>query len=52
MHSNLMYQLNNLNYFLTSTDGDTALSLLPPWHIYERSCGYFILKRNITMVRP
>eukprot|EP00884_Botryococcus_braunii_P011365 jgi/Botrbrau1/20229/Bobra.31_1s0025.1 len=49
-HGNLMYQLNNLDYFLTSTDGDTALSLLPPWHIYERSCGYFILKRHIHMV--
>lgn len=54
-HSNLLYQLNNLRHFLQPAAGDTSLSLLPPWHIYERSCGYFIyccgMKQVYTNIR-
>ena len=54
-HSNLLYQLNNLNHFLQPVAGESSLSLLPPWHIYERSCGYFIyscgLKQVYTNIR-
>lgn len=30
-------QLANLQYFLSPQPGEHALSLLPPWHIYERT---------------
>ena len=39
-HSNLLYQVDNLSHFLPVGPGESALSLLPPWHIYERSCGW------------
>lgn len=38
-HSNLLYQVNHLDNFLPVDAGDRTLSLLPPWHIYERACG-------------
>ena len=49
-HSNLLYQLNNLRHFLQPAAGDSSLSLLPPWHIYERSCGYFIYSCGMKQV--
>jgi long-chain acyl-CoA synthetase len=49
-HSNLLYQINNLPYFLTIRPGDTTLSLLPPWHIYERTCTYHILSRGACII--
>ena len=49
-HSNLLYQLNNLSHFLQPLAGESSLSLLPPWHIYERSCGYFIYSRGMKQV--
>ncbi|GLC36919.1 hypothetical protein PLESTB_000178300 [Pleodorina starrii] len=42
-HANLTYQVNNLSHFLAVQPGDRVLSLLPPWHIYERTCSYFVL---------
>jgi long-chain acyl-CoA synthetase len=39
-HGNLLYQINNLSHFLAVEHGQSALSLLPPWHIYERTCGW------------
>ena len=38
-HSNLLYQVDNMSFFLSVQPGERTLSLLPPWHIYERSCG-------------
>lgn len=32
-----LLQLANLQYFLSPQPGEQALSLLPPWHIYERT---------------
>ena len=49
-HANLKYQLDNLHFFLAPRPGDSSLSLLPPWHIYERSCGYFLYSRACTQV--
>eukprot|EP00198_Chlamydomonas_reinhardtii_P001953 XP_001691289.1 long-chain-fatty-acid CoA ligase [Chlamydomonas reinhardtii] len=42
-HANLCYQVRNLSHFLQVRPGDRVLSLLPPWHIYERTCSYFVL---------
>lgn len=30
--------------------GDRILSLLPPWHMYERSAEYFALSRGVSQV--
>ncbi|GLI62125.1 hypothetical protein VaNZ11_004661 [Volvox africanus] len=45
-HANLSYQVRNLSHFLAVQPGDRVLSLLPPWHIYERTCSYFVLSRG------
>lgn len=45
-HGNLAYQINNFRHFITVAPGQRTLSLLPPWHIYERSCGYYIYSRG------
>ncbi|KAG2429023.1 hypothetical protein HXX76_011265 [Chlamydomonas incerta] len=42
-HANLCYQVRHLTHFLQVRPGDSVLSLLPPWHIYERTCSYFVL---------
>ncbi|KAL4439997.1 hypothetical protein ABPG75_002998 [Micractinium tetrahymenae] len=49
-HANLLYQVSNLHFFLRPQPGQRALSLLPPWHIYERSCGYYILSCGACQV--
>ncbi|CAI5524665.1 unnamed protein product [Closterium sp. Naga37s-1] len=49
-HSNLMHQVNNFECALTPDAGDVMLSLLPPWHMYERSCEYFLLSRGVQLV--
>ncbi|CAL8470153.1 g9695 [Coccomyxa elongata] len=49
-HGNLRYQLDNLNFFLKPKPGERSLSLLPPWHIYERSCGYYLFSCACTQV--
>lgn len=51
-HGNLKYQMDNLSFFLKPKPGERSLSLLPPWHIYERSCGYYLFSRACTQVHP
>lgn len=34
-------QMGNLGHVVSGTPGGVALSLLPPWHIYERMSGYY-----------
>ncbi|KAK9846749.1 hypothetical protein WJX84_009668 [Apatococcus fuscideae] len=41
-HANMFYQIQNLNHYILPDVADTSLSLLPPWHIYERACGYYL----------
>lgn len=31
--------------------GDVFVSILPCWHIFERTAEYFTLTRGVTMVR-
>jgi long-chain acyl-CoA synthetase len=41
-HGNLMHQLGTLGCIIgDSRPGDTAVSMLPPWHVYERTTTYF-----------
>ena len=47
-HGNLLHQIKNLHVILDCQPGDRVLSILPSWHVYERSAEYFILSRGCT----
>ena len=47
-HGNLLHQIKNLHVILKCQQGDRVLSILPSWHVYERSAEYFILSRGCT----
>jgi long-chain acyl-CoA synthetase len=49
-HANLLHQIVHLGSVLQPEPGDRFLSLLPPWHMYERSAEYFALSRGVTQV--
>eukprot|EP00850_Spirogloea_muscicola_P007510 SM000038S14323 [mRNA] locus=s38:255169:260627:- [translate_table: standard] len=49
-HANLLHQVNNYHTVLLPTPGDVVLSLLPPWHMYERSAEYYTLSRGVRQV--
>lgn len=49
-HSNLMYQVLALGAVVQPQVGDIALSILPTWHVYERSCEYFLLSQGCTQI--
>lgn len=49
-HSNLMYQVRTLSSAVPIKKGETCMSLLPPWHIYERTAGYFMLAHGLRQV--
>ncbi len=51
-HGNLRYQLDNLSFFLKPKPGERSLSLLPPWHIYERSAAYYVFSQGVGQVPP
>ncbi|XXG47024.1 hypothetical protein AAC387_Pa02g1737 [Persea americana] len=54
-HQNLLHQIQNLWDIVPAEVGDRFLSILPPWHAYERACEYFIFTYGIeqayTMVK-
>lgn len=49
-HANLMHQIRHFETILKPSVGDTVLSLLPPWHMYERSGEYFVLSRGCKQI--
>ncbi|XP_023748642.1 probable acyl-activating enzyme 16, chloroplastic [Lactuca sativa] len=49
-HTNLLHQVNNLFDIVPAGPGDRFVSMLPPWHAYERACEYFILSLGIEQV--
>ena len=49
-HHNLIYQNAHFDAYSDIPVGATCLSILPPWHIYERSAGYFVLSRRENLV--
>ncbi len=49
-HGNLMHQLTNLGAILQPEVGDVVLSLLPTWHVFERTAEYFLLAFGCTQV--
>ncbi|MEP6517518.1 long-chain fatty acid--CoA ligase [Microcoleus vaginatus] len=49
-HGNLLHQLNTLGTILQPEAGESALSILPSWHAYERSVEYFLLSQGCTQI--
>ncbi|GAV58986.1 AMP-binding domain-containing protein [Cephalotus follicularis] len=49
-HRNLLHQIKNLWDIVPARAGDRFLSMLPPWHAYERGCEYFIFTHGIEQV--
>jgi long-chain acyl-CoA synthetase len=49
-HGNLLHQVTAIVAIIQPEIGDRALSILPSWHVYERSCEYFLLSRGCTLV--
>jgi len=47
-HGNLMHQVTTIGAVVQPQVGDIALSILPSWHAYERSCEYFLLSQGCT----
>ncbi|XP_074276221.1 putative acyl-activating enzyme 16, chloroplastic [Silene latifolia] len=54
-HQNLLHQINVLWKIVPVKAGDKSLSVLPPWHAYERACEYFVhthgIKQAYTTVK-
>ncbi|MGF1495710.1 MAG: AMP-dependent synthetase/ligase [Elainellaceae cyanobacterium] len=49
-HRNLLHQINVLGSIVNLGEGDRFLSILPTWHIYERTAEYFALSQGCTLV--
>jgi long-chain acyl-CoA synthetase len=47
-HANLLHQLHTCGTVLQPRPGDRVLSILPSWHVYERTCEYFLLSQGCT----
>lgn len=48
-HANLLHQVNTLGGIVQPQPGDRVLTILPTWHIYERSVEYFALSQGVTL---
>uniref|UniRef100_A0A7N0TTB4 AMP-dependent synthetase/ligase domain-containing protein n=1 Tax=Kalanchoe fedtschenkoi TaxID=63787 RepID=A0A7N0TTB4_KALFE len=49
-HENILHQIRNLWDVVPAVPGDRFVSMLPPWHAYERACEYFTLTYGIEQV--
>ncbi|KAL5542769.1 hypothetical protein UlMin_010479 [Ulmus minor] len=49
-HQNLLHQIKNLWDVVPAVTGDRFLSMLPPWHAYERACEYFTFTHGVEQV--
>ncbi|MUG94897.1 AMP-binding protein [Scytonema sp. UIC 10036] len=49
-HGNLIHQVIVLGTVLQPQPGDIALSILPTWHVYERTVEYFLLSQGCTQI--
>ncbi|MDJ0575866.1 MAG: AMP-binding protein [Xenococcaceae cyanobacterium MO_234.B1] len=47
-HGNLLHQVNYLYTIIQCQPGDRVVSILPSWHVYERSAEYFLLSQGCT----
>jgi long-chain acyl-CoA synthetase len=46
----LVFQINNLWDVVPAQPADRFLSMLPPWHAYERAAEYFIFTHGTEQV--
>ncbi|MEG4939455.1 long-chain fatty acid--CoA ligase [Microcoleus sp. F4-D5] len=49
-HGNLLHQVTTFGTILQPEPGDSALSILPSWHAYERTVEYFLLSQGCTQI--
>ncbi|XP_019414683.1 PREDICTED: probable acyl-activating enzyme 16, chloroplastic isoform X1 [Lupinus angustifolius] len=49
-HRNLLHQIKNFGDVVPAEIGDRFLSMLPPWHAYERAGEYFVFARGVEQV--
>ncbi|RMF26503.1 MAG: long-chain fatty acid--CoA ligase, partial [Cyanobacteria bacterium J083] len=49
-HGNLIHQINAIKNIIQPEPGDRALSILPSWHAYERTCEYFLFSQGATLI--
>ncbi len=47
-HGNLLHQVETLGAIVQPQVGDRVLSILPTWHVYERTGEYFLLSQGCT----
>jgi len=46
----IVFQINNFWEIVPAQPADRFLSMLPPWHAYERACEYFIFANGAEQV--
>jgi long-chain acyl-CoA synthetase len=49
-HGNLLHQVETLGCIVQPQAGDRVLSILPTWHVYERTGEYFLLSQGCTQI--
>ncbi|MEQ9370255.1 MAG: long-chain fatty acid--CoA ligase [Coleofasciculus chthonoplastes F3-SA18-01] len=49
-HGNLLHQVTTFGIVLQPKPGDRVLSILPTWHVYERTVEYFLLSQGCTQI--
>lgn len=49
-HANLLHQITTFGTILQPKPGESALSILPSWHAYERTVEYFLLSQGCTQI--
>ena len=47
-HGNLLHQITTFGLIIQPQPGDRILSILPTWHVYERTVEYFLLSQGCT----
>jgi len=48
-HGNIVSQLHVLHLAINFESGKRALSILPVWHMYERTCAYYLLSEGCLL---
>ena len=49
-HGNLLHQVTQLAPLIQPEVGDRVLSILPTWHVYERTVEYLLLSQGTTQI--
>ncbi len=49
-HGNFLHQVTNFHVVLQPEKGDRILSILPTWHVYERTVEYYLLSQGCTQI--